>query len=388
MKAVVCRPVGARRSREVARTRSPDPGQVLLEVVRCGICGSDLHARHARRRRSPTLAAGIGYPDIMRPRRGGGDGPRVQRPGAGVRPRHPRRLGDRAPRWSPCRCSRMARHGADDRSVRQGARRRTPSASSSRRRSRCPSPNGHAPSIAAMTEPMAVAWHAVRREPGSASGETAVVDRLRPDRAGRDPDAQGRGRTPRGGQRLLRRAAARWPQRAAPTWSSTRRPSRRGRASRTAATSPTPPTAARARARHDGASCASVPMLPWCAGAARRRGGRRRRPTRPGRLRVRRRPRRSSTRSSTAPRSHTRVVVVGVCMEPDTVPARRWRSTRRSTLRFVFAYDPARVPRDAPDDRSPARSTRPPCITGTVGLDGVAARVRRPRRPRASTPRC
>ena len=44
MKAVVCE-----RTELTVRDLPdpvPGPGQVLLEVVRCGICGSDLHARH------------------------------------------------------------------------------------------------------------------------------------------------------------------------------------------------------------------------------------------------------------------------------------------------------------------------------------------------------
>src|SRR5271167_2032992 len=44
MRAVVCRHADL----EVADLPEPTParGQVRLEVLRCGICGSDLHARH------------------------------------------------------------------------------------------------------------------------------------------------------------------------------------------------------------------------------------------------------------------------------------------------------------------------------------------------------
>src|SRR5690348_14824873 len=44
MKAVVCH----NTELEVADVEEPTPleGQVRLEVERCGICGSDLHARH------------------------------------------------------------------------------------------------------------------------------------------------------------------------------------------------------------------------------------------------------------------------------------------------------------------------------------------------------
>ena len=44
MKAVVCHQ-SELTVREVADPR-PERGQLLLEVRRCGICGSDLHARH------------------------------------------------------------------------------------------------------------------------------------------------------------------------------------------------------------------------------------------------------------------------------------------------------------------------------------------------------
>jgi threonine dehydrogenase-like Zn-dependent dehydrogenase len=44
MRAVVC------QNAELAVTDRPDPvpqrGQVRIEIKRCGICGSDLHARH------------------------------------------------------------------------------------------------------------------------------------------------------------------------------------------------------------------------------------------------------------------------------------------------------------------------------------------------------
>ena len=44
MKAVTCR--HGRLEVQDLPDPTPAPGQVRLEVVRCGICGSDLHARH------------------------------------------------------------------------------------------------------------------------------------------------------------------------------------------------------------------------------------------------------------------------------------------------------------------------------------------------------
>ena len=63
MKAVVCEQTEL-SLREVPDP-APGPGQVLLEVVRCGICGSDLHARHHADDVADAAAA-IGFPDIMR----------------------------------------------------------------------------------------------------------------------------------------------------------------------------------------------------------------------------------------------------------------------------------------------------------------------------------
>jgi threonine dehydrogenase-like Zn-dependent dehydrogenase len=41
-------------------TPTPGKGQVLIDVLRCGICGSDLHARH-RCDDLADVAAEIGY---------------------------------------------------------------------------------------------------------------------------------------------------------------------------------------------------------------------------------------------------------------------------------------------------------------------------------------
>ncbi|WP_265444412.1 zinc-binding dehydrogenase [Flexivirga meconopsidis] len=63
MNAVVCHR-GELSVREVPAPR-PGPGQVLLNVARAGICGSDLHLRvHADH--LADLADGVGYPDAAR----------------------------------------------------------------------------------------------------------------------------------------------------------------------------------------------------------------------------------------------------------------------------------------------------------------------------------
>ena len=52
---------------EVVDLPDPEPGegQVLIDVLRCGICGSDLHARHHCDQQAEMLAE-IGYDGFMR----------------------------------------------------------------------------------------------------------------------------------------------------------------------------------------------------------------------------------------------------------------------------------------------------------------------------------
>lgn len=63
MKAVTC------HHTQLELVDLPDPrpgrGQVMLEVLRCGICGSDLHARHYSDQLADVLTE-AGYPDFMR----------------------------------------------------------------------------------------------------------------------------------------------------------------------------------------------------------------------------------------------------------------------------------------------------------------------------------
>jgi 2-desacetyl-2-hydroxyethyl bacteriochlorophyllide A dehydrogenase len=67
--------------------------------------------------------------------------------------------------------------------------------------------------------------------------------------------------------------------------------------------------------------------------------------------------------------AHTRVVVAGVCMEPDTLLP-FYGAPKELTIQFVFAYDPAEF---AETLRAIAEGSIDvaPLITGEVGLDGV-----------------
>jgi threonine dehydrogenase-like Zn-dependent dehydrogenase len=147
---------------EVVERPQPDPGrgQVRIEVLRCGICGSDLHARHGLDSWAD-VAARAGYDRFAR--------------------------SDEAVVFGHEFCGRVAEHGPG---CRRGSSPGTPVVALPLLRGRdgvdtiglsahapgayaeellveeslmMPVPNGLEPDVAALTEPMAVAWHAVRR---------------------------------------------------------------------------------------------------------------------------------------------------------------------------------------------------------------------------------
>ncbi|MCV7194309.1 zinc-binding dehydrogenase [Mycolicibacterium brumae] len=168
MKAVSC------LQGELSVVELPDPrperGQLLLEVRRCGICGSDLHARSHTDDLYETLKGG-GYEGAMRadtPTVLGHEfvgevletGPKVGgfRPGALVVAMPIRKLNDAGQMIGFCP---DAPGGYAERTLAQAA-------------FSFAVPNGLDVDIAAMTEPMAVALHAVNRA-GIGGGDTAVV---------------------------------------------------------------------------------------------------------------------------------------------------------------------------------------------------------------------
>ena len=63
MKAVAC--TDTKLSVVDLPTPRPDRGQVVIDVLRCGICGSDLHARH-HSDEAADVAAEAGYDAFMR----------------------------------------------------------------------------------------------------------------------------------------------------------------------------------------------------------------------------------------------------------------------------------------------------------------------------------
>jgi threonine dehydrogenase-like Zn-dependent dehydrogenase len=158
MKAVIC------QNAELAVAELPEPtparGQVRLEVVRCGICGSDLHARHGIDAWAD-MAARIGYDRFGRSGEplvfGHEFSGTVAEYGPGCR--------EEVASGTPVVALPLIRGTAGIDAV--GLSRHAPGAYAEQllvqESMMMPVPNGLAPDMAALTEPMAVAWHAVRR---------------------------------------------------------------------------------------------------------------------------------------------------------------------------------------------------------------------------------
>jgi threonine dehydrogenase-like Zn-dependent dehydrogenase len=360
MKAVVCH----RTNLEVTDVAEPvpGPGQVLLEVVRGGICGSDLHARrHADQ--LADLASAVGYDGVMRPDQrvvmGHEFSGRVLDYGPGTRKAW--RSG------TPVVSLPMIRMGEDVQMT--GLSAKAPGAYAERvlvqESLTMEVPHGLSPETAALTEPMAVAWHAVRRS-GVGKRETAVVVGCGPIGLAVILMLKARG---------VRHVIA-----------SDFSPGRRALAERCGADVVVDPGAdspwtsfEQSRYLTDAkdlfdlalgtmGKLRRVPMLPWwqVLRAAEAAGATPKGPVVfecvgvPGII---------SQIVNEAPLA-SRVVVVGVCMQPDTFqPA--MAINKEIDLRFVFCYQPhefhetLRLIADGTVDPTPL-------ITGTVGLDGVA----------------
>jgi threonine dehydrogenase-like Zn-dependent dehydrogenase len=139
---------------------TPDHGQVRISVLRCGICGSDLHARHGADQWAD-LAARLGYDRFARTSQSivfGHEfcgeiseyGPKTRKPSPTGTPVVALPL-LRSP--SGVETTGLSVHApggyAEQMLVQESMMMAVP--------------NGLAADIAALTEPMAVAWHAVRR---------------------------------------------------------------------------------------------------------------------------------------------------------------------------------------------------------------------------------
>jgi threonine dehydrogenase-like Zn-dependent dehydrogenase len=360
MRAVVCRD----SELGVTEVSAPAPaaGQLLLDVVRCGICGSDLHARrHADA--VADVAAEVGYDGLMRANEeivlghefsgvvaARGKGSRLAegtpvvsfpllRSAGGV---HPTGLSAHAP---GAYAEQVLVEDALSLAV----------------------PNGLDPEVAALTEPLAVGLHAVRRgEVGK--GQVAIVIGCGP--VGLATIA------------MLKASGVRT------VVASDFSPGRRALASTMGAdvvVDPATESPYSAAAGHGhlttgpevfelGVSTVEklqkLPLVPWHQvwrvadklGAAT--------PKHPVVFECVGVPGVIEEIISSAP-IYSRVVVVGVCMEPDRFrPA--MAINKEIDLRFVLGYTPLEF-RDALHLLADGKVDAAPMITGTVGLEGVAA---------------
>ena len=169
MKAVTC--TNAKLEVVDQPTPTPAKGQLLLDVLRCGICGSDLHARNHCDELADVVAE-TGYPDFMRSNQSvvfGHEfcgevldhGPKTRKaPKAGT----------------PVVALPLLRRGEDVHTV--GLSTKAPGAYAEQlvveQALALPVPNGLPVEHAALTEPMAVGWHAVRRSE-IAKSQVAIV---------------------------------------------------------------------------------------------------------------------------------------------------------------------------------------------------------------------
>jgi threonine dehydrogenase-like Zn-dependent dehydrogenase len=138
----------------------PGPGQVRLEVIRCGICGSDLHARHGIDHWAE-LAAKVGYNRFGRSDQslvfGHEFSGRVAEYGPGC--------DEKVTSGAPVVALPIVRNpgGVDTTGLSEQAPGAYADQVIAQESLMMAVPNGLDPAVAALTEPMAVALHAVRR---------------------------------------------------------------------------------------------------------------------------------------------------------------------------------------------------------------------------------
>ncbi|NNH75468.1 zinc-binding dehydrogenase [Nocardia uniformis] len=342
-------------------TPVPGSGQVLIEVTRCGICGSDLHARvHCDE--LADLASATGYNHFMRSEQsvvlGHEFSGEIVDYGPGCRKRW--RIG------TPVVALPILRHGREPHLT--GLSVAAPGGYAEQvvvqESMTFPVPNGLSAELAALTEPMAVAWHAVRK-----------------GRIGKKQTAFVIGCGPIGLAVISMLKAAGVRTVVASDFS----PRRRELAARCGADvvvdpgTESPWDAAPHKSRITGATdilnlgfdamdkFRRIPNLPWwylfraahalnqgpntpvifeCVGV-------------PGIL----------DQILTAAPPMSRVVVVGVCMQTDQIhPATA--INKEIELRFVLGYDPGEF-RDTLHMIADGKVDPSPLITGTVGLDGI-----------------
>jgi threonine dehydrogenase-like Zn-dependent dehydrogenase len=169
MKAVTC--TNAKLEVVDQPTPTPAKGQLLIDVLRCGICGTDVHARHHCDELAEVMVES-GYDAFMRSNQSVVFGHEFCGEVADFGPRTRKR-----PRaGTPVVAMPLLRRGKEVHAI--GLTTEAPGAYAEQllveQSLAFPVPNGLAPEAAALTEPMAVGWHAVRRgEVGK--GDVAIV---------------------------------------------------------------------------------------------------------------------------------------------------------------------------------------------------------------------
>ncbi|MGO8907449.1 MAG: zinc-binding dehydrogenase [Solirubrobacteraceae bacterium] len=158
MKAVGCK----QAELEVVDLPSPQPanGQVLIDVLRCGICGSDLHARHHCDELAGIMAE-IGYDGFMRSDQQIVFGHEF----CGEVAEYGPRCRKKTPMGAPVVALPLVRREGHVHAT--GLSAAAPGAYAEQvvveESLMLAVPNGLSPELGALTEPMAIGWHAVRR---------------------------------------------------------------------------------------------------------------------------------------------------------------------------------------------------------------------------------
>jgi len=343
---------------------APEPGrgQLLLDVTRCGICGSDLHARvHADD--VAGLMGELDYHDFMRSDQevvfGHEFCGQVVAQGPGCR--------GTAPEGTPVVAVPLLR--GPDGVHPTGLTAKAPGAYAEQllveESLAFPVPNGLAPDVAVLTEPMAVGWHAVRRgEVGK--GDAAIVIGCGPiglavicllktrgaePVIASDPSPGRRALAARCGADVVVDPTIESPYASAPDHGHL--------TSATEALELAVDSVEKLRklpfvdwrhlwrtAERLGKATPKAPVIFECVGV-------------PGII---------DSVIAGAP-LFSRVVVVGVCMDNDTIrPA--MAINKEIDLRFVLAYTPLEY-RDTLHMLADGKVDASPLVTGTVGLDGV-----------------
>jgi threonine dehydrogenase-like Zn-dependent dehydrogenase len=158
VRAVVCENTRL----EVIDLPAPEPakGQVLIDVSRCGICGSDLHARYHADQAADVLAE-AGYDGFVRSDQRVVFGHEFCGEVADYGPRCRKKV----PTGAPVVALPLLRRGDEVHAI--GLSAAAPGAYAEQvivqESLMFALPNGLAPELGVLTEPMAVGWHAVRR---------------------------------------------------------------------------------------------------------------------------------------------------------------------------------------------------------------------------------